>query len=73
MNNDLSSNPGLCISLARQGYVAFSYDMVGYNDSGLQVEHASEDLRTRLFRQRQGASLGREPVGAATLELDART
>jgi len=32
------SIPARCISLARQGYVVFSYDMVGYNDSR-QVEH----------------------------------
>ncbi len=29
---------GLCINLAKQGYVAFAYDMVGYNDS-LQLPH----------------------------------
>jgi dienelactone hydrolase len=32
------SVPGRCIALARQGYVVFSYDMVGYNDSN-QVGH----------------------------------
>lgn len=33
------SVPGRCINFAKQGYVAFSYDMVGYNDSGKQIEH----------------------------------
>lgn len=32
------SVPGRCITLARMGIVAFSYDMIGYNDS-LQFEH----------------------------------
>jgi len=32
------SVPGRCINFAKQGYVAFSYDMVGKNDS-LQVPH----------------------------------
>jgi dienelactone hydrolase len=36
-NSDLCSIPGRGINLARQGYVAFAYDMVGYNDSR-QVE-----------------------------------
>jgi dienelactone hydrolase len=37
-NSEGFSGQGLGISLARQGYVAFAYDMVGYNDT-LQTEH----------------------------------
>lgn len=32
-NQPLHSGPARAIGFARQGYVAFSYDMVGYNDS----------------------------------------
>jgi len=32
-NQPLHSGPARAISFARQGYVAFAYDMVGYNDS----------------------------------------
>src|SRR5262249_36100319 len=32
-NQPLNSGPARAASFARQGYVAFSYDMVGYNDS----------------------------------------
>ncbi len=32
-NTDLNSGPGRAINLARQGFVVFTYDMVGYNDS----------------------------------------
>ncbi len=38
------SIPARCISLARQGYVVFTYDMVGYNDSR-QVDHRLLDPR----------------------------
>lgn len=37
-NSELNSGPGRCISFARQGYVIFSYDMVGYQDSK-QISH----------------------------------
>ncbi|HEY6401617.1 MAG TPA: acetylxylan esterase, partial [Blastocatellia bacterium] len=32
-NQHLNSGPARAASFARQGYIAFSYDMVGYNDS----------------------------------------
>lgn len=37
-NTDAGSIPGRCISFARQGYVAFAHDMIGYNDS-MQATH----------------------------------
>jgi dienelactone hydrolase len=32
-DEEIGSLPGRCIGFARQGYVAFSWDMIGYNDS----------------------------------------
>jgi len=37
-NESVDSGPALGISLARQGYVVFAYDMVGYTDT-VQVPH----------------------------------
>jgi dienelactone hydrolase len=37
-NSATASVPGRAINLARQGFVVFTYDMVGYNDSW-QLEH----------------------------------
>lgn len=37
-NTEIVSVPGRAINLARQGYVVFSYDMVGYNDT-IQTPH----------------------------------
>ena len=37
-SSDMASVPGRCIGLARRGFVAFSYDMPGYNDSD-QLQH----------------------------------
>jgi hypothetical protein len=37
-NSAVASVPGRAINLARQGFVVFTYDMVGYNDSW-QLEH----------------------------------
>ena len=33
------SIPARCINFAKQGYVVFAYDMIGYNDSAKQLEH----------------------------------
>lgn len=47
-NEERGSIAGRCINFARQGYVAFSYDMVGYNDSK-QVEHRFSGRREELW------------------------
>ena len=52
-NDDLCSVPGRCINFAKQGYVAFSYDMIGYNDSR-QLDHKFGGPREKLW----GISLG---------------
>lgn len=39
-NQQVASVPGRCINFARQGYVVFSYDMVGYNDSQQIRDHS---------------------------------
>jgi dienelactone hydrolase len=47
-NEPLYSGPSLGISLARQGYVVFAYDMVGYNDT-IQVPHRFGNAEQRLW------------------------
>jgi len=48
-NSELASVPGRAINLARQGFVVFSYDMIGYDDSR-QLEHRLFDSkRARLW------------------------
>jgi len=47
-NTEVSSIPGSAISLARQGFVAFTYDMVGYDDSR-QLTHAFGGRRESLW------------------------
>ncbi len=42
------SGPALGISLARQGYVVFAYDMVGWNDT-VQTPHAFGGRREQLW------------------------
>jgi dienelactone hydrolase len=44
----LASVPGRAINLARQGYVVFAYDMVGYNDTK-QTPHAFGEDREHLY------------------------
>ena len=52
-NTDINSVPGRAINLARQGFVVFTYDMIGYNDSR-QLPHTFDGRRERLW----GLSLG---------------
>jgi len=47
-NTDLNSGPARAISLARQGFVVFTYDMVGYNDSR-QLTHEFGGQREKLW------------------------
>ncbi len=47
-NSEGFSGPGLGISLARQGYVVFAYDMVGYNDT-MQTEHQFQKPVYQLY------------------------
>jgi dienelactone hydrolase len=47
-NQPLYSGPSLGISLARQGYVAFAYDMIGYTDT-IQVPHQFGSAAQRLW------------------------
>ncbi len=48
-NSESGSIPGRCINFAKQGYVIFSYDMVGYNDSGKQIDHKYGGNREALW------------------------
>ena len=54
-NTALVSVPGRAISFARQGYVVFTYDMVGQNDTN-QVPHDWLDARQDLWSI--GSSMG---------------
>ncbi len=47
-NTTLNSGPGRAINLARQGFVVFTYDMVGYNDSQ-QVPHTFSGRREYMW------------------------
>jgi dienelactone hydrolase len=47
-NTDVNSGPGRAINLARQGFVVFAYDMIGYVDSQ-QLPHTFDGLRERLW------------------------
>ncbi|HJN15150.1 MAG TPA: acetylxylan esterase [Armatimonadota bacterium] len=49
-NEERGSVPGRGISLARQGNVVFTYDMVGYRDSS-QIEHRKVEQRRELWGQ----------------------
>ena len=48
-NSEAGSVPGRCINFAKQGYIIFSYDMVGRVDSGEQIDHAYGGEREALW------------------------
>jgi acetyl xylan esterase AXE1 len=47
-NTNLVSGPGRAINLARQGFIVFTYDMIGYNDSR-QLTHEFGGQREKLW------------------------
>jgi hypothetical protein len=47
-NSDTASVPGRAINLARQGFVVFTYDLIGYNDSR-QLPHTFGGKREALW------------------------
>jgi hypothetical protein len=47
-NTDVNSGPGRAINLARQGFVVFTHDMIGYNDSR-QLSHEFGGTRENLW------------------------
>lgn len=48
-NSQRVSVPGRCINFARQGYVVFSYDMVGYCDSKQLSHQFANDRLSQVF------------------------
>jgi hypothetical protein len=48
-NSDKCSVPGRAINFARQGYVCFTYDMVGYGDNKAFLEHNFGGKRELLW------------------------
>jgi Acetyl xylan esterase (AXE1) len=47
-NTDLTSGPARAINLARQGFVVFTHDMIGFDDSR-QLTHEFGGLREKLW------------------------
>jgi hypothetical protein len=47
-NSATASVPARCINMARQGYVVFAYDMVGFTDT-IQVPHLATGKREQLW------------------------
>ena len=52
-NSDVASVPGRAINLARQGFVVFTYDMIGYNDSRWYPHTPSHTYHDREFGGRR--------------------
>jgi hypothetical protein len=56
-DTELCSNPGRCINFAKQGMIAFAFDMVGYNDT-----HFSDSSRAASFYNAHNAFASNDPV-----------
>lgn len=63
-DNEVGSIPARCINFARQGYVVFTYDMIGYNDSARQIEHRYGGAREGLWGLSAMALQLRNGIGA---------
>ena len=63
-DSEVGSIPARCISFARQGYVVFTYDMIGYNDSARQIEHRYGGAREGLWGLSAMALQLRNGIGA---------
>jgi len=48
-HTDIASIPGRAISFARQGYVVFSYSMIGYNETAGRFPHRFDDPLYQLW------------------------
>ena len=48
-HTDLASIPGRAIAFARQGYVVFSYSMIGYNETAGRFPHRFDDPTYQLW------------------------
>lgn len=63
-NSESGSIVARCITLARQGYVAFAYDMVGLNEGSLQVPVAGHGkAKPSVFRDLRGYLWGISLMG----------
>ncbi len=63
-DTEIGSIPARCINFARQGYVIFTYDMIGYNDSAKQIEHRYGGAREGLWGLSAMALQLRNGIGA---------
>lgn len=48
-HDDRTSAISACIAFARMGIIAFAYDMLGYNDAGLQTPHVVDTPQRSLW------------------------
>ena len=63
-DSEVGSIPARCVNFARQGYLVFTYDMIGYNDSARQIEHRYGGAREGLWGLSAMALQLRNGIGA---------